>query len=388
VSHRETDPEAGSTLTRHLYLHVPFCARRCSYCDFAIAVRREVPWQRYAEAVHDECRVRDIAARCAPLDTLYLGGGTPSRLGPDGVAATLAALRRHVQLAPEAEVTLEANPEDITDDAVAAWREAGINRLSIGIQSFDDAVLQWMHRVHDAERAREAVETVRRGGIARFSVDLIFAAPAALARDWSRDLDAMLALEADHVSLYGLTIEPGTPLGRWQARGEVQEADESRYEAEFLEAHARLGSAGYAHYEVSNFAKPGRRARHNSAYWRGVPYVGLGPGAHDFDGRHRRWNLSAYAAWDRTLREGRDPLEGREELTADNRAAESVYLGLRTVDGLRLEERELSHVAPWVEAGWAVLTEIDGARHLCCTATGWLRLDALAADLTAFRGRS
>jgi oxygen-independent coproporphyrinogen III oxidase len=384
VTRRESD----SALTHHLYLHVPFCARRCSYCDFAIAVRRDVPWQRYADAVHEECVVRDIGMRCAPLDTLYLGGGTPSRLGPNGVAATLAALRRHVELAPDAEVTLEANPEDISDEAVAAWQEAGINRLSIGIQSFDDTVLQWMHRVHDAARASEAVETVRRGGIARYSVDLIFAAPAALARDWTRDLDGMLALDADHVSLYGLTIEPGTPLGRWQARGEVQEADESRYEAEFLEAHARLTDAGYEHYEVSNFARPGRRARHNSAYWRAVPYVGLGPGAHDFDGRHRRWNLSAYAAWDRALREGQDPIEGREELTVDNRAAEAVYLGLRTVDGLLLEARELSHVAPWIEAGWAVLSETEGAPRLHCTATGWLRLDALAADLTAFRGRS
>lgn len=379
---------SSTSLTRHLYLHVPFCARRCSYCDFAIAVRRNVPWQRYAEAVDEECGVRQIAQRCAPLDTLYLGGGTPSRLGPDGVAATLAALARHVQLAPDAEITLEANPEDISDEAVAAWRAAGVNRLSIGIQSFDDRVLAWMHRVHDAERARQAVEVVRRGGIERFSVDLIFAAPAFLGRDWTGDLEAMLALGADHVSLYGLTIEPGTPLGRWQARGEVQEADESRYEAEFLETHARLTAAGYEHYEVSNFARPGRRASHNSAYWRGVPYVGLGPGAHEYDGQERRWNLGAYAAWDRALREGKDPLEGREALTADNRAAEAVYLGLRTVDGLRVEAHELAHVAPWMEAGWVLLTETHGETRLRCTATGWLRLDALAADLTAFRGRS
>lgn len=374
--------------TRHLYLHVPFCARRCSYCDFAIAVRRTVPWERYASAVHDECRIRQIASRCVPLDTLYLGGGTPSRLGPDGVAATLAALAQHVQLAPDAEVTLEANPEDITDEAVASWREAGVNRLSIGIQSFDDRVLQWMHRVHDAERARQVVDAVRRGGIANFSVDLIFATPAALARDWSRDVQDILSLGADHVSLYGLTIEPGTPLGRWQARGEVLEADESRYEAEFLEAHARLTAAGYEHYEVSNFAMPGRRARHNSAYWRGVPYVGLGPGAHDFDGSFRRWNLSAYAAWDRAVQEGQDPIEDREALTADNRAAEAVYLGLRTVDGLALSADERLHVAPWVEAGWVLLAESGGEWRAHCTATGWLRLDALAADLTAFRGRS
>lgn len=379
---------SDSPAFRHVYLHVPFCARRCSYCDFSIAVRRVVPWRAYAESVARELAVRGIAQAQQPLATLYLGGGTPSHLGVEGVQATLEALRPYLAWNADTEVTLEANPEDITVDAVRAWKAAGVNRLSIGIQSFDDRVLAWMHRVHDAARAEAAVEAARQGGIDAFSVDLIFAAPERLERDWSNDVTRILALGADHVSLYGLTIEPHTPLGRWHARGEETEADESRYEREFLEAHHRLTDAGYEHYEVSNFSRPGRRARHNSAYWRGVPYLGLGPAAHGFDGTTRRWNLSAYVGWDEALRLGKDPIEGREALTGENRMAEAVYLGLRTKEGLALRTSELTHVERWRDAGWVELTGHDGEMRAVCTAEGWLRLDALAADLTAFRSGS
>ena len=198
------DTQVG-TEYQHLYAHVPFCARRCSYCDFSIAVRRNVPVAEYVHAVAAELAHRDAAATCAPLTTLYLGGGTPSRLGADGVAQLLNAMREHITLAPDAEVTLEANPEDITAEAVAAWRVSGINRLSIGIQSFDDRVLRWMHRVHDASSAQRAVAIARDGGLEHFSLDLIFAVPDSLERDWTRDVDLMLALTPDHLSLYGLT---------------------------------------------------------------------------------------------------------------------------------------------------------------------------------------
>ena len=373
---------------RHLYLHVPFCARRCSYCDFAIAVRREVPWRRFAQAVSRECEVRGVRDRTGPLHTVYLGGGTPSRLGADGVRATLDALREHVQWDDAAEVTLEANPEDITAERVRAWREAGVNRLSIGVQSFDDLVLSWMHRVHDASGARRAVDAARAGGIDALSLDLIFATPDRLARDWARDLDDIVALAPDHVSLYGLTVEPQTPLGRWHARGQESEASEDRYETEFLLAHERLRAVGYEHYEVSNFGRPGRRARHNSAYWAGVPYLGLGPSAHGFDGATRRWNIEAYAAWERGLGTLTDPIGGEETLTTENRVAEAVYLGLRTIDGLAVNEAEVAHVASWVRQGWIEVRRVHDVWRLVCTATGWLRLDALAADLTAFRSAS
>lgn len=387
ISSTHPDTQVGIEY-QHLYAHVPFCARRCSYCDFSIAVRRNVPVSEYVNAVAAELAHRDAASTCAPLTTLYLGGGTPSRLGANGVAQLLNTMREHITLAPDAEVTLEANPEDITAEAVAAWRASGINRLSIGIQSFDDRVLRWMHRVHDASSAQRAVAVARDGGLEHFSLDLIFAVPESLERDWSRDVDMMLALTPDHLSLYGLTVEPHTPLGRWQARGEVQESSEDRYETEFLDAHNRLAQAGFEHYEVSNFARPGYRARHNSAYWRGVPYLGIGPSAHGFDGKHRRWNVPAYAAWLSLLQRDADPVGGTELLTADNRVAEQAYLGLRTRDGLAVSPAEHPHVQKWLEAGWVEWTESDTETTLRCTPLGWLRLDALAADLTARRSRS
>lgn len=373
---------------RHLYVHVPFCARRCSYCDFSIAVRRVVPSESFATALSEELRIRATAGQRIELDTLYFGGGTPSRLGADGVARAINSVKTAVTVAPSAEVTLEANPEDITVDAVKRWRDAGINRLSIGVQSFDDAVLRWMHRVHDASQALRAIEIARDGGLPAFSLDLIFALPAAQQRDWSRDLELALECQPDHISLYGLTIEPHTPLGRWQARGEVLESPEEQYEQEFLEAHHRLAAAGFEHYEVSNFALPGRRAVHNSAYWRGVPYLGIGPSAHGFDGEERRWNLSAYTDWDTAVLAGLNPVGGAEQLTEENRVAEKVYLGLRTRDGLLLSETEAATLSSWFAAEWLEWIGLPEHRLARCTPMGWLRLDRLATDLTALRSHS
>jgi oxygen-independent coproporphyrinogen-3 oxidase len=246
--------------------------------------------------------------------------------------------------------------------------------------------------VHDAEHARNAVQIARDGGITAFSLDLIFSLPEFLARDWRADLEAALALDPDHVSLYGLTIEPDTPLGKWSARGDVVESPEERYEADFLEAHAMLTGSGYEHYEVSNFSKPGHRAVHNSSYWRHVPYVGLGPSAHGFDGQRRRWNTRHYAEWVRMLDEGADPAGGHEVLDIQNRIAEDVYLGLRTTDGLELRgDAEALRARSWSRQGWVeFLTGQDHGRpdRIRCTPMGWLRLDSLAADLTAVRSRS
>ncbi len=379
-----TCPENVDVPFRHLYVHVPFCARRCSYCDFSIAVRRAVPVAEYINALTTEMEVRQVGRRCDALHSLYLGGGTPSRLGADGVSALLHAIRRRVVLDVDAEVTLEANPEDITIDALRAWRVAGVNRLSIGVQSFDDAVLRWMHRAHNAKQARDALALARAQGFDAFSVDLIFGVPDALERNWERDIDEVATLRPHHVSLYGLTVETHTPLGRWRARGESVESPEERYEAEFLHAHHQLTDVGFEHYEVSNFALPGRRARHNSAYWNEAPYLGVGPSAHGFDGTQRRWNESAYAAWLRRVTSAVDPVDGCESLTGENRSAEAVYLGLRTRDGLTLHATEGTHVASWLAAGWVEWTDVARER-IRCTATGWLRLDSLAADLTAFR---
>jgi coproporphyrinogen III oxidase-like Fe-S oxidoreductase len=184
--------------------------------------------------------------------------------------------------------------------------------------------------------------------------------------------------------LYGLTVEPHTVLGRRQTRGEATESTEETYEHEFLHAHDALGAAGFEHYEVSNFGRPGMRSRHNSAYWSGCHYVGLGPSAHEFDGQTRRWNIAAYAEWLSALRDDRDPVGGSEMLSDENRVAEGVYLGLRTVDGLSVSDEELARISIWADAGWAT---IDDAARVRLTARGWLRLDALAADLTLVRSR-
>ncbi|HEX5408608.1 MAG TPA: radical SAM family heme chaperone HemW [Gemmatimonadaceae bacterium] len=365
-------------LPRHLYVHVPFCARRCSYCDFSIAVRRTVPVAAYVDALARELKVRFGADGAREVDTLYLGGGTPSRLGGWGVAELMRVLRQHVTLAPSAEITLEANPDDITPDDAASWRAAGITRLSIGAQSFDDAALAWMHRTHDAARIAVAVHGARQAGFTDLSLDLIFALPEALRRDWRRDLTLALALEPTHLSLYGLTIEHGTPLARWRDRGLAIEAPDERYEREFLLAHELAVASGFEHYEVSNFGRPGFRARHNSAYWQQVPYAGVGPAAHGYDGTCRRWNVAAYEEWRRAVALSRDPLAGTEVLTAEQHAAERVYLGLRTIDGLEMGGGATEQVQRWLAAGWGTLA--NGRLRL--SPLGWLRLDALAGSLT------
>ncbi|HET7565145.1 MAG TPA: radical SAM family heme chaperone HemW [Gemmatimonadaceae bacterium] len=368
---------------RHVYVHVPFCARRCSYCDFSIAVRRSVPVDEYLVALERELARRVPRDERWTIDTLYVGGGTPSQLGADGVARMLDLLTTRFALEPDAEVTLEANPDDISLDGVRRWRSAGVNRLSIGSQSFDPRVLDWMHRTHSAEQITQAVAAARAGGIENLSLDLIFALPQELGRDWDRDLEHALALAPQHLSFYGLTIEPTTPLARWRDRGEVREAPEERYESEFLRAHDLLARAGYEHYEVSNYARPGKRSRHNSSYWRRVPYAGFGPAAHEFDGVRRRWNIAPYAGWVRAVHEGRDPLEADEVLGDESRRAEEVYLGLRVAEGVDIDEAMALRVQPWVDAGWA---ELDASR-LRLTPAGWLRLDALAADLTLIASR-
>ena len=368
------------SLPKHIYVHVPFCARRCSYCDFSIAVRRDVPADEYTHALVSELDLRYPAGAGAKwtVDTLYLGGGTPSRLGAEGIASLMDALRQRLSIAPDAEVTIEANPDDVSVDSARAWREAGINRLSLGAQSFDPHALAWMHRIHTTEQIGEAVTAVRAAGIDNVSVDLIFALPSALDRDWGDDLRRAIALDPSHVSLYGLTVHERTPLARWRDRGEVAEAPDETYAAEFLLAHEVLTRAGFEHYEVSSYARPGARSRHNASYWSGVPWAGLGPAAHEFDGVRRRWNVGPYAQWAQLVGAGRDPREGEEVLSPENREAERVYLGLRTSSGLDATNSERSKAGTWVAAGWAL---VEG-NVLRLTPEGWLRLDALAAALT------
>jgi len=379
---------------RHLYVHVPFCQRRCSYCDFSIAVRKRIPAAEYVDAVLREWGSADPgpAARGGPISTLYFGGGTPSLLPPEAITTLVDKLLRSADAGPAArgghEVTLEANPEDVTPDKAKAWRASGINRVSLGAQSFDNAVLKWMHRSHDAARIGAAVHALRGAGIENISLDLIFALPDELQRDWERDLDMALALRPEHLSLYGLTVEPRTPLDRWISRGATQAPDDEHYAEEYLTAHRRLTTENYQFYEVSNASLPGFRSRHNSAYWSGKPYRGLGPAAHSFDGTTRRWNLRAWEAYRRAIAAGLSAVESEETLNDEQRYLEGIYLGLRTVEGIAFAAlcrpsppsaaAVLSPPPHLAAQGWVIVA--DGS--LKCTPEGWLRLDSIVNEIS------
>ena len=334
-------------------------------------MRKSIPTHDYLAAIVTEARHVGLTE----LETIYFGGGTPSLLPPGAIADLISHVdpRTTPDVRRTIEVTLEANPEDVTVGTARGWASAGVNRVSLGAQSFDDSVLKWMHRSHDAARIGAAVHALHGAGIENISLDLIFGLPAELDRDWERDLDMALALRPTHLSLYGLTVEPRTPLDRWISRGATQAPDDERYADEYLFAHERVSVFGYQFYEVSNASLPGFRSRHNSAYWSGKPYRGLGPAAHSFDGRTRRWNLRAWEAYRLAIAEGRSAVESEETLTAAQRELEAIYLGLRTVEGVSSGSvRRL----PETFGAWL----FEEAGRLKCTPEGWLRLDSIVND--------
>ena len=372
---------------RSLYIHVPFCARRCFYCDFAVQATREPPTAEWLDAITAEL---GLLARERgwehPLElvTLYVGGGTPSLLAADAMAALAQRIAPYAVLQPGAEWTCEANPESFTPELGRAWRCAGVNRISLGVQSFDLRVLRWMGRLHGPDGPARAVLAARASGIHDVSVDLIFALPERLERSWEADLEHALALEPEHISLYGLTAESGAPLGRRVLEGRERMPDDERYADEYLLADERLVAAGYEHYEVSNFARPGYRSRHNPVYWTGAPYAALGPGAHAFYPPLRRWNLRGWDTYRGSLHNQELPVEDEEVVDAESAALERIWLGLRTCDGVSLvtsnaAQRELA--AEWAQRGWAALQ--DGAVRL--TPEGWLLLDRLAVEYAEAR---
>ena len=364
----------------HVYVHVPFCARRCSYCDFAIAVRRHVPTDDFVQAVVAEWQqwqTHQAWDESPVIDTIYFGGGTPSHIDPSGIGRILTRISADRTVIAGAEITLEANPDDVTTAAARSWHAAGINRISLGAQSFEPEALAWMHRTHDAERIPLAVAQIREAGITDLSLDLIFGLPAALNRCWERDLERAIALGPEHLSLYGLTVEEHTPLGRWTREGRVTPVDEDRYATEFLFAHEALLASGYDHYEVSNAARPGHRAQHNSAYWRRAPFIGLGPSAHSGFGVERRWNLREWQAYHDAAAAGQSLMAGQEVLGHEAVALEETYLGLRTREGLAAASVPRPVQESWIRQGWAEVV----ADRIVLTAEGWLRLDALVASV-------
>lgn len=365
-----------------MYVHAPFCVRRCFYCDFAVQVRRTGDTQGWLAALAGELAAVEAEGFLTPeerLATLYVGGGTPSLLGAGAMAGLAELIGAERLRDAKLEWTSEANPESLTPEVARAWRAAGVNRLSLGVQTFHEPTLRWMGRMHGPEGAAAAVRTAREAGIENVSLDLIFGLPAHLGRDWKADVERALALEAPHVSLYGLTVEPGTPLGRAVREGLEPAVEEDLYREEYLLAAEALVGAGYEHYEVSNFARPGAASRHNRAYWSGEPYLGLGNGAHSYASPVRRWNLRGWAEYAQEARDGRSPEAGRETLDAAALRLERVWLGLRTSEGLPLAG--LGGRAADLAGAWerSRLATVEGG-SVRLTAEGWLLLDQLAVQ--------
>lgn len=376
--------EVEKTPVRSLYVHVPFCVRRCSYCDFAVEALRDPPVSEWLDAIAGEMKMTAAANGWeAPLelDTLYVGGGTPSLLGTGAMGEMLSRLEPYVRLRPGAEWTCEANPESFSREVAKDWRAAGVNRLSLGAQTFHADALRWMGRMHGPDGAAAALDIARTAGFDDVSLDLIFGLPERLGREWSSDLERMVALEPEHVSLYGLTAEAGAPLGRWVAEGRESIADEDRYAEEYLLAHQVLTDAGYEHYEVSNFGRPGRHSRHNFTYWTGAPYAALGPGAHAWFPPRRQWNLRSWYAYRDAVAAGRLPIDGQEVIDPETASLENLWLGLRTRAGVMVDGEAHVYADRLLrEAAANGLATIEGGLARL-TVNGWLLLDELAVAL-------
>ena len=366
-----------------VYVHAPFCARRCVYCDFAVTVRREgdLPGWREALSVELDLVEREGLFALAPeLDSLYVGGGTPSLLGPGAMQVLVGILGRERVCGAGLEWTAEANPESFTPDVAGAWAEAGVNRLSLGAQTFHEGALRWMGRMHGPDGPARAVRAARNVGLENVSVDLIFGLPAHVGRSWRDDVQRVVDLDVPHVSLYGLTVESRTPLGRAVAEGRETPVDEDQYEEEFLLASDILSGAGYDHYEVSNFARPGAEARHNAVYWQGGPYLGLGNGAHSYAHPVRRWNVRAWETYRRRLLAGEPAEAGREVIDDAAAELERIWLGLRTTEGLDVgSDRSAARaLTDWWRMDGLATTSGDTVR---LTPRGWLQLDRLSVEL-------
>ena len=319
-----------------IYIHVPFCQGRCIYCDFYSTTEGEEWKSRYVDALLAELRMRRDELPLARVHSIYIGGGTPSQLPARALAGILNEVCRLFPVDSDAEVTVEANPDDVTPEWLAALSHTPVNRLSMGVQSFDDALLRLIRRRHTAQQAVCAVEQAARHGISNVSIDLIYGLPTQTMEQWQADVRQALALDVQHLSAYSLSYEEGTPLWRMLEQGRIEEADEELSLRMYEHLIDATRAAGFTHYEISNFCRPGRHSQHNSAYWHGVPYLGFGPGAHSYDGmRTRRWNLSDLKGYVQAA--GSMPPHQSEVLTDDELYDETVMTRLRTSEGLSLD---------------------------------------------------
>ncbi len=368
-----------------IYLHIPFCRQACHYCDFHFSTSLKHK-EALLQAMHRELSLRREEVGDSPVETVYFGGGTPSLLSQGEIAAFLEQIAREYNLSPEAEITLEANPDDLGPERLRELAAGPVNRLSIGIQSFEEAELRWMNRAHSAEEALRCLEGAARH-FRNYSIDLIYGIPGSRPETWRQTLQTALGFDPPHISAYALTVEPATALQSQIDRGLSAEPDEDRTEADFRHLAETLESAGYAHYEISNFGKPGFYSRNNTAYWQGKPYLGIGPSAHSFDGLRRRWNIAHNLKYIRALGAG-EPYYETETLSPQDRYNEAVMTGLRTEWGVSLERiREefgprfegylLRLAGPYLEQQF--LFREDDRLHL--SKKGKFLADGIASDL-------
>lgn len=321
-----------------VYAHVPFCKRKCPYCDFKSIEAARAPEERFAGCILKELErtSKETGLQGACLSTIYMGGGTPSILSPETVAGIIGKIKSTFKKAIDPEVTLEVNPDTVDLQKLIGFREGGVTRLSIGFQALDDRHLVLLGRAHTAEAALNVFSLAREAGFGNIGVDLMFAIPGQTLADWEATLHKVSALKPEHISLYGLTIEEGTPFHGRYGKGREGLPSEETEALMYLKAREVLVDAGYRHYEVSNFSLPGFESRHNSRYWKGADYLGIGPSAHSYISKplwgRRWWNMAApYEYMDR-IEKGESPIDAGEELTREDAMLEAVMLGLRMVE--------------------------------------------------------
>ncbi|MDX2249332.1 MAG: radical SAM family heme chaperone HemW [Bacteroidia bacterium] len=370
-----------------LYIHIPFCRKACTYCDFHFITSLKLK----AEMVRAICREielrKDFFPENAPLQSIYFGGGTPSVLEANEIAAILETVGKFFPLEPGAEITLEANPDDLTPDKLHEFRGVGINRLSIGIQSFAERDLVLMNRSHSATQAITCLENAKAQGFANISADLIFGIPGQTMEEWYQHLQRLANLQIPHLSLYALTVEEKTALAFQVKKGQTSLPEDETYEKQFLAAHDYLTGSGYDHYELSNYALPGLRSRHNSAYWQQVPYLGLGPSAHSFDGKRRMWNVAHNPQYLSAIQAGQTALSETETLGLRDRYHEYIMTHLRKKEGIDCRYIREQFFSDWEEKFSLEINNLLKEEKMVKTSTGysltpssWLISDQIIRD--------
>jgi oxygen-independent coproporphyrinogen-3 oxidase len=318
-----------------IYLHIPFCKKACHYCNFHFSTGKD-QMAGMVKAIRKEALLNK-SYLSENIGTIYFGGGTPSLMSDEEIRSIVDDLRKLFPVDEDVEITLEANPDDISIENLSGWKQAGVNRLSIGIQSFFEEDLQWMNRAHNATQALDAVKLAQQEGFHNITIDLIYGTPGLTDEKWKQNIETALSLNVPHLSCYALTVEPKTALAKMIATHQSADVDADKQATHFSILTEYLAAAGFEHYEISNFALPGFRSRHNSSYWQGKPYLGLGPSAHSFNGKSRQWNIANNSLYVTAIENG-EVLFEEELLTEPQRLNEYIMTSLRTVEGTSLSK--------------------------------------------------